>query len=52
MKTDIATVNHGSKKKSVRETCRLLKEDGDKRFKGRYANITPEALRHRVRNIE
>jgi hypothetical protein len=46
LKTDILTVNRKSKK-SVREICRTLKED--ERFKGRYADISSEALRHRVR---
>jgi hypothetical protein len=53
LKTDVAAVNHGStKKKSVRETCRILIEDKDKRFKERYANIGSEALRDMVRNIK
>jgi hypothetical protein len=48
---DVATVN-GRSKKSVREICRILIEDKDKRFEERYANIPFEALRHRVRNIK
>jgi hypothetical protein len=50
LKADIANVNHGAKKKSVRETCRILIENKHKRFKGRYAGIPFEALRHMVRN--
>ena len=53
LRADIATVNHGlTKKKSVRETCRILIEDKDKRFDERYAYIKPEALRHMVRKIK
>jgi hypothetical protein len=52
LRADVATVNHGSKKKSVRETCRILIEDKDKKFEGRYANLSPEALRHKVRDIK
>jgi hypothetical protein len=52
LKADIgAVIRGGTKWKSVREICRLLKEDKDKRFEGRYADIGPEALRHRVRKL-
>jgi hypothetical protein len=53
VKLDILTVTHGGTKgKSVRETTRILREDKNKRFKGRYANIPFEALRHRVRTFK
>jgi hypothetical protein len=53
LKADIATVRaRKSVRKSDRETTRILLEDKDKRFDGRYANIKPEALRHMVRKIK
>jgi hypothetical protein len=46
-----AVKNEPSRKKSDREICRILIEDRHGRFDGRYKDIGPEALRHKVREL-
>ena len=43
--------NGGHRKRSDREVCRILIEDSRGKFGGRYKGASPDALRHRVREL-